>query len=584
MNIISYLGRGIMHEKNNLPCQDSLTYISASKTKSNNTILAVSDGCSSSKFSKEAADIATKTISDIFSNYSIEDILFASKLDSWDSIKAHLLEQINDAIVQKATDMKKEAYLPNDFCCTLLFVIIGEKNALVGHIGDGLVYIADKNLNPIFVSDAENGIDSTHTYFTFMNSINSFQLTLIPSVNIEYAFLSSDGPYKTLLACDKDDVGIPVRAIFEQMNYDESKICNRNTLALFMEDITHSVFRERSDDWSIILYNKSQEQCDDEAPVPISMRVEMFYAKEAKKNNELADKLPRLVLEDEYFNKLLEEAQGKNTQKDTPKVALEEAQKELSQDIKPSKDTLKNSTKTDEATQVENEPEETQEEENDTPKPKKKVDGIAIVLIVLLIFTIACGVFGYLNRDAIIKYFDPYKETCISVNDSIETTYTFDKDKYTFTNGEKNTSGTFEKDENILTLKDRTNTSTTLMIQDKYLYNPDIRFNEPFDTKSKKKSIVLNMIIQLEDNGFKKPYNVCQKFSNDGKVEITVSEAYKNTIIYQNNGTYKISGNSLTTNFDVNGIKTNPYTKSVKANCTYLIIDGTVYSEIYKTI
>ena len=43
MNIIRYLGRGVYHEDNGIPCQDRAKYRYAAN---GNVILAISDGCS----------------------------------------------------------------------------------------------------------------------------------------------------------------------------------------------------------------------------------------------------------------------------------------------------------------------------------------------------------------------------------------------------------------------------------------------------------------------------------------------------------------------------------------------------------
>ncbi len=203
MKILRFLGEGVGHSDRGNPCQDRLSAIVA---ENGTAIFAVSDGCSSSKYGGEAAQVNIDVVNNIFSQLRIKDLSVESLLGLYPA----LAEKINkpttvtdclgrvlgyeqSVLSHKLSETDKDVS-STDFCATLLFVIVEQDRTLVGHIGDGNIIFFDEKGQTVFHSEPENGSSSSHTYFTLSNNFSEhFFLTEISTDSYKSMIMSSDG-------------------------------------------------------------------------------------------------------------------------------------------------------------------------------------------------------------------------------------------------------------------------------------------------------------------------------------------------------------------------------------------------------
>lgn len=203
MKVFRFLGVGTGHTEKQNPCQDRLSAIVA---ENGTAIFAVSDGCSSSKYGGEAAQVNIDVVNNIFSQLRIKDLSVESLLGLYPA----LAEKINkpttvtdclgrvlgyeqSVLSHKLSETDKDVS-STDFCATLLFAIVEQDRTLVGHIGDGNIIFFDEKGQTVFHSEPENGSSSSHTYFTLSNNFSEhFFLTEISTDSYKSMIMSSDG-------------------------------------------------------------------------------------------------------------------------------------------------------------------------------------------------------------------------------------------------------------------------------------------------------------------------------------------------------------------------------------------------------
>lgn len=203
MKILRFLGEGVGHSDRGNPCQDRLSAVVA---ENGTAIFAVSDGCSSSKYGGEAAQVNIDVVNNIFSQLRIKDLSVESLL----GLYPYLAEKINkpttvtdclgrvlgyeqSVLSNKLSETDKDVR-STDFCATLLFAIVEQDRTLVGHIGDGNIIFYDGNGETVFHSEPENGSSSSRTFFTLSKDfVEHFFLKEISTDSYKSMIMSSDG-------------------------------------------------------------------------------------------------------------------------------------------------------------------------------------------------------------------------------------------------------------------------------------------------------------------------------------------------------------------------------------------------------
>ena len=188
--VISASVVGDSHKESKLPCQDAI----AIKENQKWTAVVVCDGAGTAKKADEGAQFFSSRFSEVLINLSKE--IDTQGLGTWitDYLVANITTLRNELRSKYKTDKL------NDFHCTLVSVLLGEKGGLMAHVGDGAIFggqaIKDKkgtNLsNDLFYSQPENGQYSNETFFITENSwIKHLRVTPISSTN--WICLGTDG-------------------------------------------------------------------------------------------------------------------------------------------------------------------------------------------------------------------------------------------------------------------------------------------------------------------------------------------------------------------------------------------------------
>lgn len=310
MNIIQYLGRGRLHEMKNMPCQDYADYYYPENSDtSENIVMALSDGCSASKYAEVASQTNVDAIIKLFKAVNLEEFLE----QPYKHQKKIILKACFDELGNAAKKLKSKS--TRDFCATLVFVVMDRERVLVGHIGDGAAYCFDSNHNLIYTSTPQNGEASNITYFTVNNNTDYLHLAVIPRYQVNNVFICSDGPYEMLKTYGENQ---PYDALSEIIKcLAENSITCCQDLASKVIQMSSTKY-EHNDDWSILLFDAVQVQCDDKITQPISMYdeiekkfeplVKAYFAKKEK--------------EKESQNKKIDEVEKEQPEQNNPKTRV----------------------------------------------------------------------------------------------------------------------------------------------------------------------------------------------------------------------------------------------------------------------
>jgi len=184
----SYIvGQG--HIIKNMPCQDR-TFKLVQKHKSGTFYgLALADGAGSCKHSDIGAEIITEKI--LFFLKSKFSYIFKKKYPN-KYITQYIQDELQEFAYKKNLDFK-------DLSSTLLFIVIKNDNFIIGHIGDGVIGMLDKNGNLKTVSKPENGEFSNSTFFTTSTKYENRLRILKGNIKTSIGFiLMSDGAEESL--------------------------------------------------------------------------------------------------------------------------------------------------------------------------------------------------------------------------------------------------------------------------------------------------------------------------------------------------------------------------------------------------
>ena len=260
MNIIRYLGRGVYHEDNGVPCQDRAAF---SYADNGNVIMALSDGCSSAAFAEDAADANVETTLRLFSDMTLKAFLEENKN------AADVIDPILTALRDKNTErFDADA---SDFSATLLFAVSDGNDILLGHLGDGNILCAGKDGSAVYYSREENAGAADRTFFTVSPDAKAhLRLTLVPARNVRNVILYSDGPQKMLWY--RGDRNIEKAALALAADVCGGAVTNCRELADALADMTAGAMYQLMDDWSILILDTEQPQCDDMPPEAVSMK------------------------------------------------------------------------------------------------------------------------------------------------------------------------------------------------------------------------------------------------------------------------------------------------------------------------
>ncbi len=277
--LLHFLGTGYGHELKGMGCQDRIRTESFSGGK---TIIAVSDGCSSSKYAEIAAQSNVDVVCNIFKSCSIDSLSYDSFVQMYPEMKKDeeknqdnltgcfrfaLQKALYDIAKQKSRECSEDID-SRDYCATLLFAVCEEEKICIGHIGDGNIICFDKNGEIVYHSKEENGEDSSHTFFTVSQNFEEhFYYDVIPAENVECIVMFSDGP-QNMFRYEHGDIQTGVCEIIAkpvisgEINSDEMLA---DKLKEYICHAKHYVF----DDWSLVVAYKGLKSVRNINPVSL---------------------------------------------------------------------------------------------------------------------------------------------------------------------------------------------------------------------------------------------------------------------------------------------------------------------------
>lgn len=252
INTISYLGWGIIHEKRGIPCQDCIHY---SYADNGNYIMALSDGATSARYAREAAQVTVESVINFFSGHSLKEFLMSGRTEQKEAILDHIL----NALITCAKQVHCSDY--REFSATLLFLIYDGKNLVTCHLGDGAIFLANSRNDIVFVSEPDhmNGY-ANRTFFTVSREaaehmrIDWFDLA---ETGIIRALMMSDGAY--LMFYNRGNRNA-LSTAKELLSYTkDGLISNDDDLCNVLNQMAE-VPSERLDDWSVLIFDADQKR------------------------------------------------------------------------------------------------------------------------------------------------------------------------------------------------------------------------------------------------------------------------------------------------------------------------------------
>lgn len=259
MGVLQYLGRGILHEQNGAPCQDSVL---ARRLRNGLTVLALADGAGSAEYARLAARINCGSMVSFFGAMKTEEE-FRAFLELPQRLQvAFLLSYCRSDILRHMR--RKNCRDAAEFSATLLFCVIGQDNVLTGHLGDGGLYCMGQG--SMLVSGADNIQGrSNATYFTVSRDAPAhLRLECFRRSDVEALLLTSDGTAKLFA-----DPSVPATLLQAA----GGELRSSRDLGEALKQLSWAPLL-RMDDWSVLLWAEKLPELWEEPPRPVSMQEE----------------------------------------------------------------------------------------------------------------------------------------------------------------------------------------------------------------------------------------------------------------------------------------------------------------------
>lgn len=260
MNIIHYLGTGVYHEDNRIPCQDFANHCYADN---GNIIMALSDGCSSAACAEDASRLTVESVISYFEKHTVAG--FEADKNAPEELLCHIRGAFEKA------GKKQYAASPSRYSATLLFAVMDSEKVLLGHIGDGNIVCCDRRGNITAYSAEENGSASNQTFFTVDDdAADHFRTEVLPRSEVADLIMYSDGPQKMFYFIGNKKNEAAAAGLLTEVYKGEIADCA--ALSDRLTYLTGDAMYQLMDDWSMLIYDEAQPQCADISFRPISMK------------------------------------------------------------------------------------------------------------------------------------------------------------------------------------------------------------------------------------------------------------------------------------------------------------------------
>ena len=234
-------GRG--HLTKNIPCQDRTFELISKHSTGVFYGLSLADGAGSYKFSDIGAEIVTEEIlTYLKSNFS--------NLLQVKNTSKKIIKNIEERL---AVESKNRGINIKELSSTLLFVVIKNNKFIVGHIGDGVIGVLDKDNKISVLSHPDNGEYSNSTFFTTTDSYPD-RLRLIKGNIVDSTgfILMSDGSDESLYDSRTKELA-PVNA--EIINWLDGRSSEEVKSAL-QWNLNNKIIHKTHDDCSLGILKK----------------------------------------------------------------------------------------------------------------------------------------------------------------------------------------------------------------------------------------------------------------------------------------------------------------------------------------
>lgn len=203
-NIIVASTVGLYHKNKGLKSQDYFAF----KQTPHRIVAVISDGAGSAKHGRIGAKCICETLTRVLSLADIKQI----KQSIIDSIEAS-----RDILIAHRLNKSKNENGLIDFAATLVGAVIENNKGIFFHIGDGAgIAFSEKNNDSYVISEPENGIFSSETYFYTMDDWKD-SLRFTSFKNSSGLFLMTDGV--TRFALKKDERSIEKKFLLPIEHY-----------------------------------------------------------------------------------------------------------------------------------------------------------------------------------------------------------------------------------------------------------------------------------------------------------------------------------------------------------------------------
>lgn len=277
MKILSYLGRGIMHEYRDLPCQDAL---GCRQADNGNVIAVLSDGAGSARYAAEAAQATVEAVLDHFSAVPL------TAEEPLETLRASVLRTCRERLM----DLWEQLGEPDirHLSATLLFAVSSRERMLLGHLGDGMLTVLDRSGAILLDSPPEHRDGQANaTYFVISpwgrQHLRLYSLDLSASP-VDFLVMTSDGSWDMFKNRGSGDPVATVREFQQYVN--EMDIASNADLADVLNQMAE-VAVERMDDWSVLMWSTSAEGTVADAPPTV---VSMLREEEEKHRQRCSEK------------------------------------------------------------------------------------------------------------------------------------------------------------------------------------------------------------------------------------------------------------------------------------------------------
>ena len=139
--------QGIGHRQYDIPCQDQTDFV----REPDFACICLADGAGSKRFSDIGAQIAVQSVCEFVNAH--REVCFDVGFDG-NALLAYVREKLHQS-----------EYLFHELASTLLFAAYYNKRILIGHLGDGMIWMHDGSSVSV-LSMPENGAQKNITFFT----------------------------------------------------------------------------------------------------------------------------------------------------------------------------------------------------------------------------------------------------------------------------------------------------------------------------------------------------------------------------------------------------------------------------------